>query len=81
MKWYRYVHSVLFVVSFIPLVLSLWPFWQSIMLPLIALVPFTINEIVIDRREKRTQERLPGTTWPTAGCSSREVRDGRVVRR
>ncbi|WP_314326655.1 hypothetical protein [Paenarthrobacter ilicis] len=80
MKWYRYVHSVLFVVSFIPLVLSLWPFWQSIMLPLIALVPFlsrgmspaaldTINEIVIDRREKRTQERLPGTTWPTAGTA------------
>lgn len=56
MKWYRYVHSVLFVASFIPLVLSLWPFWQGIMLPLIVLIPFTINEIVIDRREKRTQE-------------------------
>lgn len=52
MKWYRYVHSVLFVASFLPLVLSLWPFWQGILLPLIVLVPFSINEIVIDRREK-----------------------------
>lgn len=56
MKWYRYVHSVLFVASFIPLVLSFWPFWRGIMLPLIVLVPCTINEIVIDRREKRTQD-------------------------
>ena len=59
MKWYRYVHSVLFVASFIPLVLSLWPFWQGIMLPLIVLIPFTINEIVIDRREKRAQAGRP----------------------
>jgi hypothetical protein len=53
MKGYRYVHSVLFVASFLPLVLSLWPFWQGILLPLIVLIPFSINEIVIDRREKR----------------------------
>ncbi|MET3903105.1 hypothetical protein ABIE35_001669 [Paenarthrobacter sp. 4246] len=62
MKWYRYVHSVLFVASFIPLVLSLWPFWQGIMLPLIVLIPFTINEIAIDRREKRAQEKTPAQT-------------------
>ncbi|MDR6640627.1 hypothetical protein [Paenarthrobacter nitroguajacolicus] len=60
MKWYRYVHSVLFVASFIPLVLSLWPFWQGILLPLIVLIPFSINEIVIDRREKRSAQGKPG---------------------
>ncbi|ASN18721.1 hypothetical protein CGK93_02630 [Arthrobacter sp. YN] len=53
MKWYRYAHFVLFVASFLPLVLSLWPFWQGILLPLIVLIPFSINEVVIDRREKR----------------------------
>ncbi len=56
MKGYRYVHSVLFVASFLPLVLSLWPFWQGILLPLIVLIPFSINEIVIDRREKRAEQ-------------------------
>lgn len=59
MKWYRYVHSVLFVASFIPLVLSLWPFWQGILLPLIVLIPFSINEIVIDRREKQSAQGAP----------------------
>lgn len=59
MKWYRHVHSVLFVASFLPLVLSLWPFWQGILLPLIVLIPFSINEIVIDRREKRSAQGRP----------------------
>jgi hypothetical protein len=59
MKWYRYVHSVLFVASFLPLVLSLWPFWQGVLLPLITLVPFSINEMVIDRREKRAAKGRP----------------------
>lgn len=53
MKWYRYLHSLLFVASVMPLVFSLWPFWQGVLLPLIVLIPFSINEIVIDRREKR----------------------------
>ncbi|MEJ1114643.1 hypothetical protein WBN73_09095 [Paenarthrobacter sp. CCNWLY172] len=56
MKWYRYVDKVLFVASFLPLVLSLWPFWQGILLPLIVLIPFSINEVIIDRREKQAAE-------------------------
>lgn len=52
MKWYRYVHPVLFVASFMPLVLSLVPFWQGVAIPLIAILPFAANEILLARREK-----------------------------
>ena len=51
MKWYRYIHAILFVASFLPLVLSLVPFWQGIMLPLLVIVPYAINEVVIARRQ------------------------------
>jgi hypothetical protein len=52
MKWYRYVHAVLFVASFIPLVFSLWPFWYGVALPLLVVVPYAINEIVLSRKSK-----------------------------
>lgn len=53
MKWYRYVHPLIFVASFMPLVLSLVPFWQGVAIPLAALLPYAANEIVLARREKR----------------------------
>ncbi|WP_152642600.1 hypothetical protein [Pseudarthrobacter chlorophenolicus] len=52
MKWYRYVHPLIFVASFMPLVLSLVPFWQGVVIPLAALLPYAANEIVLARREK-----------------------------
>ncbi|SDT59852.1 hypothetical protein SAMN04489743_3839 [Pseudarthrobacter equi] len=52
MKWYRYVHPLIFIASFMPLVLSLVPFWQGVAIPLVALVPYAANEILLARREK-----------------------------
>lgn len=53
MKWYRYVHPLIFVASFMPLVLSLVPFWQGVAIPLVALLPYAANEIMLARREKK----------------------------
>ena len=44
MKWYRYVHPVIFVASFMPLVLSLVPFWHGVAIPLVALNPNAAKE-------------------------------------
>lgn len=55
MKWYRYVHAVLFVASFIPLGFSLWPFWHGVALPLLVLVPYSLNEIWLNRKSKSSQ--------------------------
>lgn len=52
MKWYRYVHPAIFVASFLPLVSSTVPFWQGIVIPLIAIIPFAINEVILERRRK-----------------------------
>lgn len=53
MKWYRYVHPIIFVASFMPLVLSLVPFLQGVAIPLFALLPYAANEIMLARREKK----------------------------
>lgn len=53
MTWYRYVHPAIFVASFLPLVLSIVPFWQGVLIPLIAIIPFAINEIVLERKRKK----------------------------
>ena len=52
MKWYRHVHSVLFVASFVPLVFSLWPFWLGVALPLLVVIPYAINEIWLSQMSK-----------------------------
>jgi hypothetical protein len=52
MKWYRYLHAVLFVASFIALVFSLWPFWYGVALPLLVVVPHAINEIALSQKSK-----------------------------
>lgn len=59
MKWYRYVHPAIFVASFVPLVLSLVPFWQGVAIPLLALIPYAANEILLFRGEKKDSERDP----------------------
>ena len=53
MKWYRYVHPAIFVASFMPLVLSLVPFWQGVAIPLVTLVPFAANEIWLSRKDRK----------------------------
>lgn len=53
MKWYRYVHPAIFVASFLPLVMSAVTFWQGIAIPLTAIIPFAINEVILARRQKR----------------------------
>ncbi|WP_156368401.1 hypothetical protein [Arthrobacter sp. Leaf137] len=53
MKLYRYVHPLIFGASFMPLVLSLVPFWQGVAIPLVALLPYAANEIMLARREKK----------------------------
>jgi hypothetical protein len=53
MKWYRYVHPIVFVIAFLPLVMSWVPFWAGILIALAAIVPYAINEIVLDRKEKK----------------------------
>jgi hypothetical protein len=63
MKWYRYVHAVLFVASFIPLVFSLWPFWYGVALPLLVVVPYAINEIVLSRKSKSSLYHVLRRHW------------------
>lgn len=53
MKWYRHVHSGLIALSFIPMVMSLWPFHLALLPLLLMTVPFAINEIILDRRSRR----------------------------
>lgn len=52
MKWYRHVHQLIFVASFVPLVMSWVPFWLGVVIPLVVIVPYAINEIVLERRAK-----------------------------
>lgn len=52
MKWWRYAHNVLFALSFLPLVLSLWPFHLALLPPLLLVIPFAVNEFVLDRKSK-----------------------------
>lgn len=56
MKAYRYIHQFLFVLSFLPLVLDIWPFWLALALPIAMVIPFGVNEFVIDRRESKERE-------------------------
>lgn len=55
MKWYRLVHAVLYVASFIPLIFSLWPFWHGVALPLLVVIPYSLNEIWLDRKSKSSE--------------------------
>ncbi|MCA4133083.1 hypothetical protein [Arthrobacter sp. M4] len=57
MKWYRWVHQLVFAASLVPLLTGVWDLRVRILLPLVALIPYGINESVLDRREKVTLER------------------------
>lgn len=52
MKWYRWVHQLVFAAALAPLLMGVLDLWLRIVLPLVALIPYAINEFVLDRREK-----------------------------
>lgn len=52
MKWYRSVHQLIFAASLVPLLMGVWDLWLRILPPLVVLVPYAINEVVLHRREK-----------------------------
>lgn len=60
MRSYRLVHQFLFVLAFLPLVFSWRPWQLMLLLPLALVVPYGINELVLDRRESR-QAKSPST--------------------
>jgi hypothetical protein len=57
MKWYRWVHQLIFAASLAPLFMGVWDPWLRILLPLVVLVPYGINELVLDRRKKAAPAR------------------------
>lgn len=50
MKSYRIVHQILFTLAFIPLVLSWGPWYLMMLIPLALVIPYGINELIIERR-------------------------------
>ncbi|NJC21409.1 hypothetical protein BJ994_000485 [Arthrobacter pigmenti] len=55
MKAYRTIHQILFVFSFLPMILGWGPWYSTILVPLALIIPFGINEAVL---EKRTRNEL-----------------------
>ena len=51
MKSYRIIHQILFVFSFVPMMLNLGPWYLMILLPLATLIPYGLNEKAIQRKE------------------------------
>ncbi len=52
MTWCRPVHQVLFIAAFLPLILGLGPWYFTLLVPFALLVPYGINEGVIEQRER-----------------------------
>lgn len=52
MNWFRCAHPPIFTASLAPLFMSNWDVWIRILLPLLALASYVINEIVLHRKEK-----------------------------
>ena len=57
MKWYRCAHPPIFTASLAPLLMTNWVLWIRILLPVVVLVSYAINEVVIARRKKTARER------------------------
>lgn len=57
MKWPRCAHPPIFTASLAPLFMTNWDLWLRIILPLVVLVSYAINEVVIVRRKKAARER------------------------
>ncbi|UPO76383.1 hypothetical protein [Arthrobacter sp. Helios] len=55
MKSYRIIHQFLFVLAFLPLVLGWGPWYLMTLLPLALIIPYGINEVVIDKRSGRNR--------------------------
>ncbi|MFJ4171471.1 hypothetical protein ACIPY3_18360 [Paenarthrobacter sp. NPDC089714] len=55
MTWYRYVHQVVFVASFMPLMLNLVPTWQGVVIPFLAIIPYAANEIWLTRKKDKAK--------------------------
>lgn len=52
MKWSRWVHQLIFAASLAPLWMGVWDLSLRILLPLLALIPYGFNEVVLYRKEK-----------------------------
>lgn len=60
MKWYRWVHQLIFAAALAPLWMGVWDLWLRILLPSAVLVAYVINEVVLDRRTKAARMRAAG---------------------
>ncbi|MEZ2388344.1 hypothetical protein AB6813_02130 [bacterium RCC_150] len=52
MKWCRWAHQLLFAASLGPLIMGVWDLWLRLTLPLAILVPYAVNEGILDWRRK-----------------------------
>ncbi|MDQ0212044.1 hypothetical protein [Arthrobacter bambusae] len=60
MKWYRWVHQVIFAASLAPLWMGVWDVSLLVLLPLLVLIPYGTNEVILHRRERAARARAAG---------------------
>ncbi len=52
MKFYRAIHPFLMVLAFVPFIKEWWPFYISLIPPLLLIIPYALNERALERKER-----------------------------